>query len=116
PTQGPPCADWTGVDANNRPVQVSCWQGLHLRKARDVAITVVRIIRTSACGTKRDPRESWFWWLGGALPPLAELARLYPRRFGQEHGYRFDIQDLLWAAPRVRTAAKMERRIDLEAV
>jgi hypothetical protein len=31
---------------------------------------------------------------------------LYARRFGQEHGYRFDKQDLLWAAPRVRTPSR----------
>ena len=115
-THGRPDADWTGSDAHDRPVQVSCWQGLHLRKARDVVITVVRIIRTSARGTKRDPRVAWFWWLGGRLPPLAELAGLYPRRFGQEHGYRFDKQDLLWAAPRVRTPEQMERWTDLVAV
>ena len=115
-THGRPDADWTGSDAHDRPVQVSCWQGLHLRKARHVVITVVRIIRTSARGTKRDPRVAWFWWLGGRLPPLAELAGLYPRRFGQEHGYRFDKQDLLWAAPRVRTPEQMERWTDLVAV
>jgi DDE superfamily endonuclease len=115
-THGPPDADWSGVDAKAQTVQVSCWSGLHLRKARAVSITVVRIIRSSARGTKRDPREAWFWWLGGVLPPLAELAGLYPRRFGQEHGYRFDKQDLLWAAPRVRTPEQMERWTDLVAV
>jgi hypothetical protein len=116
PTQGPPDADWRGVDAKEQAVQVSCWNGLHLRKAREVPITAVRIIRSGARSTKRDPREAWFWWLGGALPPLAELAGLYPRRFGQEHGYRFDKQDLLWAAPRVRTPEQMERWTDLVAV
>jgi hypothetical protein len=115
-THGPPDADWIGVDAHNRTDQVSCWTGLHLRKARDVPITVVRIIRTGARGTKRDPRESWFWWLGGPLPPLAELAGLYSRRFGQEHGYRFDKQDLLWAAPRVRTPEQMECWTDVVAI
>jgi hypothetical protein len=115
-THGPPDADWFGVDAKAQPVQVSCWSGLHLRKARAVKLTVVRIIRSGARDTKRDPREAWFWWLGGPLPPLAELAGLYPRRFGQEHGYRFDKQDLLWAAPRVRTPEQMERWTNLVAV
>ncbi len=115
-THGPPDVDWTGVDGHNHAVQVSCWQGLHLRKARGVALTVVRIIRSGARNTKRDPRVSWFWWLGEPVPPLDELAGLYPRRFGQEHGYRFDKQDLLWAAPRVRTAEQMERWTDLVAV
>jgi hypothetical protein len=108
-SHGPPTADWRGSDAAGRPVQVTVWQGLHLRKARTVPITIVRIIRERARDTKRDPRESWFWWLGGPLPALPELARLYPRRFGQEHGYRFDKQDLLWARPRVRTPEQLER-------
>jgi hypothetical protein len=116
PTHGPPDADWIGMDAKAQTVQVSCWVGLHLRKARTVAITAVRIIRSGARRTKRDPREAWFWWLGGSLPPLEELAGLYRRRFGQEHGYRFDKQDLLWAAPRVRTPEQMERWTDLVAV
>jgi DDE superfamily endonuclease len=115
-THGPPDAAWSGVDAKHQTVQVRCWAGLHLRKARTVTITAVQIIRSGARGTKRDPREAWFWWLGGALPPLAELAGLYPRRFGQEHGYRFDKQDLLWAAPRVRTPEQMERWTDLVAI
>jgi hypothetical protein len=115
-THGPPDMDWKGVDAKEQAIQVSWWTGLHLRKARAVAITAIRIIRSGARGTKRDPREAWFWWLGGVLPPLAELAGLYPRRFGQEHGYRFDKQDLLWAAPRVRTPEQMERWTDLVAV
>lgn len=115
-TYGQPDADWTGVDAQGRTLQVSCWQGLHLRKARAVSITVVRILRSGARGTKRDPRESWFWWLGERLPAEPELAALYPRRFGQEHGYRFDKQDLLWARPRVRTPEQMERWTDLVAI
>jgi hypothetical protein len=114
-THGTPDADWSASDAQGRPVQVTVWGDLHLRQARTVSISIVRIIRTQARQTKRDPRESWFWWLGGALPPLAELARLYPRRFGQEHGYRFDKQDLLWATPRVRTPEQLERWTDVVA-
>jgi DDE superfamily endonuclease len=115
-THGQPSVDWSGVDAHNRPVQLSCWQGLHLRKAREVTITAVRIIRERARGTKRDPRESWFWWVGEPAPAGEELAGLYGRRFGQEHGYRFDKQDLLWARPRLRTPEQMERWTDLVAV
>lgn len=114
-THGPPDGDWRGSDAQGRPVQVTVWGALHLRRARAVAITAVRIIRERARGTKRDPRESWFWWLGDALPPLPELATVYPRRFGQEHGYRFDKQDLLWASVRLRTPEQMERWTDVVA-
>jgi DDE superfamily endonuclease len=107
--------DWSGADAQGHPVQLSIWGGLHLRKAREVPITVVRIVRAHARDSKRDPRVSWFWWLGGALPPLSELAQVYPRRFGQEHGYRYDKQDLLWASLRMRTPEQMQRWTDLVA-
>ena len=59
---------------------------------------------------------SWFWWLGGPLPPLAELPVLYARRFGLEHGYRFDKQDLLWATPRMHTPEQFERWTDVVAI
>ena len=114
-SHGPPDHDWSGSDAQGRPVRVTVWGQLHLLKARSVSITAVRILRERARNTKRDPRESWFWWLGGPLPALAELATVYPRRFGQEHGYRFDKQDLLWASVRVRTPGQMQRWTDLVA-
>jgi DDE superfamily endonuclease len=108
-THGTPDADWSGSDAKGQPVQVTVWRNLHLKEARQVPITVVRVIRSSARGTKRDPRVSWFWWLGGPLPPLCEIPALYARRFGQEHGYRFDKQELLWATPRLRSPEQFER-------
>lgn len=112
-THGTPDGDWQGLDARGQPVQVTAWRNLHLAEARHIPITVIRVIRPRARGTKRDPRVCWFWWLGGALPPLAEIPQLYGRRFGQEHGYRFLKQDLLWAAPRVRSPEQFERWTDL---
>jgi hypothetical protein len=114
-THGVPDAEWQGQDANGRAVQVTVWGRLHVRKARDVTLAVVRIIYPEAKGSKREPREAWFWWLGGEWPELAELPQLYARRYGQEHGYRFDKQDLLWAAPRVRTPEQMQCWTDLVA-
>jgi DDE superfamily endonuclease len=115
-THGAPDAHWSGTDSSGAAVQVSCWYHLHLRQARHLEITVIRVIREAARGTKRDPRVSWFWWLGGPLPPLAEIPPLYRRRFGQEHGFRFDKQDLLWSAPHLRTPAQFERWTDLVGI
>ncbi len=113
-THGEPDATWTGTDDNGHAVTVRCWGHLHLKGCRAVPITAVCLTRAAAEGTKRDPRDTWFWWLGGQpLPPLAELARLYPRRFSVEHGYRFAKQDLLWAAPHLRTPEQMERWTDV---
>jgi hypothetical protein len=112
-SHGPPDADWSGLDAQGQPVQVRLWRNLHLSKLRQVPITVIRVIRMSARDTKRDPRVSWFWWLGDALPPLREIPGLYARRFGQEHGYRFDKQELLWATPHLRRPEQFERWTDV---
>ncbi len=114
-THGAPDATWTGEDGRGQAVGVACWAGLHLKACRDVPITAVRITRAGAAGTKGDPHAAWFWWLGGPLPPLADLPRLYARRFGIEHGYKFDKQALLWSAPRLRTPEQMERWTDLVA-
>jgi len=114
-THGEPDAAWQGTDARGQAVAVACWGGLHLKARRGVAITAIRIVRAGAAGTKRDPHEAWFWWLGGALPPLDTLPGLYARRFGIEHGYKLDKQALLWAAPRVRTPEQFARWTDLVA-
>lgn len=114
-THGPADVRWSGADASGKPVHVAVWQGLHLRKARTVPVSVIQITRDAAAGSKRDPRVAWFWWLGETCPPAADLAGLYARRFGQEHGYRFDKQDLVWDRMRVRTPAQMERWTDLVA-
>ncbi len=115
-THGTPDADWSGTDAHGQPVQVTVWGNLHLQDVRQVPITVIRIIRSRARGTKRDPRVAWFWWIGGPLPPLAVIPGLYARRFGQEHGYRFDKQELLWATPKLRGPEQFERWTDVVSI
>jgi len=115
-THSLPDAEWSGTDAAGKEVTVRCWGGLHRRKARQLPITAIQIVRAQAPNTKREPREAWFWWLGGALPPLAEVATFYPHRFGQEHGYRFDKQELLWATPHLRMPEQMQRWTDIVAV
>jgi hypothetical protein len=114
-THGAPTATWAGADGRGHAVGVACWAGLHLKACRDVPITAVRITRAGAAGTKRDPHEAWFWWLGDPLPALGALPPLYGRRFGVEHGYKFDKQALLWSAPRLRTPEQFERWTDLVA-
>ena len=47
--------------------------------------------------------------LGDEQEEVAEVALGYALRFGQEHGYRFDKQGLLWDEPRLRTPEQFER-------
>jgi hypothetical protein len=64
-THGVPDAAWHGTAARGQAVTVAYWRNLHLKACRGATITAIRIVRAGAAGTKRDPRESWFWWLGG---------------------------------------------------
>ncbi len=91
-THGPPTATWTHFDARGAPLTISCWTELHCRQAREMPVTVICIERHTATGSRRDPRVSWFLWRGAALASLKLVWLWYRRRFGLEHGYRFQKQ------------------------
>lgn len=108
-TYGEPDEQWTGTDEQGQAIQVQAWQQLHFRQAREVEVSVFRVLRQGARGTKRDPRESWFVWVGHEPLPLCEVVGTYRRRFSHEHTYRFLKQDLLWTQIHVRTPEQFER-------
>ena len=66
-------------------------------------------MRPHAADRERDPRVSWFVWIGDPQAELIQIALGYVRRLSQEHGYRFQKQALLWTRPRVRTSEQFER-------
>lgn len=108
-THGPADAVWEGTDERGKRVVVSCWKHLHFRERPQLEVSVIRVQREAARDTKRDPRESWFVWVGDQDIPLEQVATWYKRRFSQEHGYRFLKQDLLWEQARLRTPEQFER-------
>ena len=114
-THGEPEVCWQGTSAQGQPIQVSAWHNLHFRSARDLSVSVIRIVRPDAKNTERDPRTSWFVWRGQELPPLSEIEGLYKRRYSQEHGYRVDKQNLLWETPRLRTPEQFQTWTDVVA-
>jgi hypothetical protein len=107
-TWGEPDACWSGTDWRGKPLVVQAWKRLHFRQAREVEVTVFRVLREGAKGTKRDPRESWLVWVGEQELTLSEVAASYRRRFSHEHSYRFLKQDLLWTKVHVRTPEQFE--------
>ena len=115
-TYGEPAGPWQGGDVKGRPVEITWWSGLHLPKARHLEVTVIQVVRPQASGKKRDPRESWFLWDGPAQDGVPEVALSYRRRYGHEHGYRFDKQAVLWTIPRLRTPAQFERWSQVVAI
>ncbi len=115
-THGQATAAWQGCDDQGHRIEVTAWSGLHFKRCRSVTLTVIRVVRHGASGKKRDPRVSWFIWVGATLLPLQAVWPMYRRRYGQEHGYRFDKQDLLWLDPHLRTPEQMQRWTDIQAL
>jgi len=115
-THGAPSRHWEGLDAQGQRLEVDSWEHLHLRQAREIELTVIRVTRHGASNKKRDPRVSWFVWVDREPAPLAEIWSLYKRRFGMEHSYRFEKQALLWDQPRLRTPEQFERWTQIVAI
>lgn len=115
-THGAPDGTWSGNDEKDRPVEVTWWKQMHVKQARWLEITVLRVVRPHATNKERDPRISWFVWIGDPQADLASIALGYVLRFGQEHGYRFDKQGLLWEKPRLRTPEQFERWSHIVAI
>ncbi len=80
-TWGEPDDEWQGEDKDGKPITVQSWHRLHFRQARESEVTLFRVLREAARDSKRDPRESWFVWIGPAPLPLCEVALTYKRRF-----------------------------------
>jgi DDE superfamily endonuclease len=114
-TQGTPEGFWEGEDKNGHKLQVACWHNLHFKKARQVTVSVIRVTRSGAADTKRDPRVSWFLFVGKAMPALCEIPATYARRYSLEHGYRFDKQDLLWEKAHLRSPEQFQHWTDIVA-
>jgi DDE superfamily endonuclease len=115
-THGQASGHWQGQDAKARPVEITWWQNMHVKEARWLELTVIRVVRPQASNQERDPRVSWFIWIGDPQADLVSIALGYVRRFSQEHGYRFNKQALLWEKPRLRTPAQFERWSHLVAI
>lgn len=115
-THQDPDGIWEGTDPKGRPVEVTWWKQMHVKQARYLLVTVIRVVRPHATNKDRDPRVSWFVWIGDQEADVAQIALGYVLRFGQEHGYRFDKQCLLWEQPRLRTPEQFERWSHIVAI
>jgi hypothetical protein len=105
-THHDPAAVWEGSDQAGKLTRISRFDGMHFQQDRELELSVIRVERHSARGTRRDPRVSWFLTLDDVVP-LAQIPERYGLRFSEEHGFRFWKQDLLWTAAHVRTPAQI---------
>lgn len=115
-SQFDPDGEGEALDPKGSLVRVRFWSQMHIREADWLTLCVIRVERPQAADTKRDPRISWYVWIGDEHADLVMVALCYLHRFSLEHGYRFDKQSLLWTGVRVRTPAQFERWSWLVAV
>jgi hypothetical protein len=107
-TQADPAAVWEETDQAGRVTRVSRWDDVHFQQDRELVLAVIRVERTAARDTKRDPRVSWFLTLDEVVP-LEQVPQRYGLRFSEEHFFRFLKQELFWTQVRVRTPAQFLR-------
>jgi hypothetical protein len=108
-TQSHPDESYHVTDEKGNPVSIHCWKQMHVKEARWCELTIIQVIRPHAKNLERDPRISWFVYIGqDPQEGIAHIALLYYLRFGQEHGYRFDKQALLWTEPHFQTPEQFD--------
>jgi hypothetical protein len=97
-----PSATWQTTDQEGSVTQVSRFEDVPVQQDRDLILSVIRVERSSARGTTRDPRVRWFL----ALDDVGPVEHVPPRdrlRFSEDHRFRFLTQDVLWLRAHVRT-------------
>ena len=94
-------------------IQVSVWHDLHFKNAAQHPMSLILVERLNQNGSKRVAKPLWLAWIGEDMPPLIELWRLYLRRFGVDHWYRFLKQRLHWTLPKFSTPKQCDRWSDL---
>jgi hypothetical protein len=104
-----PDAAWECADEQLGPLKLRRWDKLHFEDAPGRVITVLRVERVVARGTRRDPRVVWLGYCGAQpLPKQDATWRQYLSRYVIEHWYRFIKQSLHWTLPQLATPEQSE--------
>lgn len=77
---GTPDGHFEGEDTKGRPIEIFWWNQLHVKDARWLEFTVIRVLRPHARNSERDPKISWFVWLGDPQADIAQIAMGYTLR------------------------------------
>jgi hypothetical protein len=107
-TWGKPDEEGEFNDPKLGRVRLQRWNTLHFEQAPKRIITLFRLERLEARGTRRDPQVVWLGYCGEELPPNSDAWREYLNRFVVEHWYRFIKQSLNWTRPRLSTPGQSE--------
>lgn len=100
---------WECDDEKLGRVRIQRWDDLHFEDAPKRRITVLRVERLEARGTRRDPKVIWLGYCGKSKLPLHDPTwRQYLSRYVIEHWYRFIKQSLNWTLPQFSTSERSE--------
>jgi hypothetical protein len=59
-THSNPDGSYEMTDEQGRKASICCWKHMHVKDARWLDLTIIKVIRPFASNKERDPRESWF--------------------------------------------------------
>jgi hypothetical protein len=94
-------------------LQIQIWHNLDFRKSPLHPMSVILVERLNPDGSIRVAKPMWLAFVGEQMPSLSETWRLYLRRFGVDHWYRFAKNRLHWTVPKFSTPQQCDRWSDL---
>lgn len=94
-------------------LRIRLWSELHFRQVPQHPLLLLRVERLEQRPLGKMPKPLWLAWVGGPMPPVNQVWRLYRLRFGIDHWYRFAKQRLHWTLPKLSTPPQSERWSDL---
>jgi len=96
--------EWECEDEKLGWVKIKRWDNLHFEDAPKRNITLLRVERVDARGTRRDPKVIWLGYCGEQKLTTRDATwREYLSRYVIEHWYRFIKQSLNWTLPQLST-------------
>ena len=93
-------------------LRLRLWCNLHFQHSAKHPMHLIQVERLDEDAVSKS-RPLWLAWVGIEMPALCEFWRLYLRRFGVDHWYRFAKQRLHWTLPKLSTPEQCERWSDL---
>jgi hypothetical protein len=94
-------------------LRIRVWHNRHFRKSPSHPMSVILVERLNPDGSPRITKPMWLAFIGDEMPSVSEIWRLYLRRFGVDHWYRFAKQRLHWTLPKLSTPKQCDRWSDL---
>ncbi len=94
-------------------VEIQRWSQFHFSGSANRPMEIILIERKGKGLSKQAAKPMWLAWIGEEKLSLAELWKLYLRRFAIEHWNRFAKQRLHWTLPKLGTTEKGQRWSDL---